>query len=41
MPAFEERLTVEQIQYILAFIKTMWTQETAGMAAEVTERLCP
>lgn len=41
MPAFEERLTVEQIQYVLAFIKTMWTQEQREWQAEVTERLCP
>ncbi|HUP15822.1 MAG TPA: cytochrome c, partial [Acidimicrobiia bacterium] len=41
MPAFEERLTVEQIQYVLAFIKTLWTQEQREWQAEVTERLCP
>lgn len=36
MPAFRDRLTVEQVQAILAYIKTWWTPEQRSTQATVT-----
>ena len=37
MPPFGEALTDEQIQVVLAYIKTMWTDEQRAMQRQLTE----
>lgn len=41
MPAFEDQLTEEQVESILAFIKTWWTEDQRVWQAEITEGMCP
>ncbi|MDQ4075464.1 MAG: cytochrome c [Chloroflexota bacterium] len=38
MPAFEEELTREEMEAILAYIKTFWTPEQREIQAEITQR---
>ena len=40
MPAFEDRPTVEEIDAILDFIKTWWTEEQRVWQAEITQARC-
>jgi|GEM_PF-3833603 len=40
MPAFRDILTDEDIDSILAFIKTWWTQEQRDFQAQVTQSRC-
>ena len=41
MPAFEDQLTEEQVESILTFIKTWWTEEQREWQEGITERMCP
>ena len=38
MPAFGDRLSREQVEAILAYIKTWWTEEQRATQADVSER---
>ncbi len=40
MPAFRERLSDEEIDAVLAFIKTMWTEEERRFQAQITREAC-
>ncbi|MGB0387145.1 MAG: c-type cytochrome [Ardenticatenaceae bacterium] len=39
MPAFEEKLTEEEIELVLEYIKTFWVPEHRQSQADVTERI--
>lgn len=38
MPAFQGQLTLEQVDAILAYIKTWWTEDQRRYQAEISER---
>jgi mono/diheme cytochrome c family protein len=40
MPAFADKLSEEEIEAILAYIKTWWTDEQRNAQAQMTEALC-
>ncbi len=40
MPAFGDELTVEEVEAILAYIKTWWEPQQREIQADVTERFC-
>jgi mono/diheme cytochrome c family protein len=40
MPTFKEQLTAEEIEAILAYIKTWWTEEQRQFQARITRELC-
>lgn len=40
MPAWRERLTDEEIDAVLAYIKTMWTQDQRASQERVTREQC-
>jgi len=40
MPAFGERLSEEEIEAILAYIKTWWEPDQREFQAEVTDQVC-
>ncbi len=40
MPAWRDKLSREEIDAILAFIRTMWTEEQRGAHARVTQAQC-
>ncbi len=41
MPAFGATLDEDQVDAILAFIKTWWTEEQRGAQERMTEQVCP
>lgn len=40
MPAFRDRLSDEQIGAVLAYIKTMWTEDERRFQAQITTEAC-
>jgi mono/diheme cytochrome c family protein len=40
MPAFKGRLTEEEVEAILVYIKTWWTEEQREWQRQVTEQAC-
>ena len=40
MPAFKERLSAEQIEAVLVYIRTMWTPEQRKAQASFTREMC-
>jgi mono/diheme cytochrome c family protein len=41
MPAFGDELTEQDVEAILAHIKTWWTEEQREIQAGITEQVCP
>ena len=40
MPAWREKLSDEEIDAVLAYIKTMWTSQEREVQAELTQESC-
>jgi mono/diheme cytochrome c family protein len=41
MPAFRDRLSDEEVESVIVFIKTMWTEEQWRFQAQITREECP
>ena len=40
MPAFQDKLSYEQIDAVLSYIKLMWTPEQRSVQAQITREMC-
>src|SRR3990172_431258 len=40
MPAFQDKLSYEQIDAVLSYIKLMWTPEQRSVQAQITPEMC-